>query len=151
MDYNFITKQSSAYKYCSAYYPLWAGLTTIEQAAHLQANLPLFERPGGLSMSTTPSGLQWDEPYGWAPCNWIVAEGLRTYGYLDDARRIAAAFVSTVDENFLSDGTLREKYNVVTKDAEVHVTAGYKENGIGFGWTNAIYLKMQELLNPNSP
>jgi alpha,alpha-trehalase len=41
---------------------------------------------------------------------------------------------------------MREKYNVVAGDAEVHVTAGYKENVIGFGWTNGVYLKMQELL-----
>jgi len=146
MDYNFITKESSGYKYCSTYYPMWARLATIKQAAALRKNLPLFERSGGVAMSTTISGLQWDEPYGWAPCNWIVVEGLKSYGYLDDALRIASAFVSTVDENFERDGTLREKYDVIKRDAEIHVTAGYKENGIGFSWTNGVYLKMQELL-----
>jgi alpha,alpha-trehalase len=31
------------------------------------------------------------------------------------------------------------------RDAEVHVTAGYKENVIGFGWTNGVYMKIREL------
>jgi alpha,alpha-trehalase len=91
--------------------------------------------------------MQWDEPYGWAPCHLIVAEGMRSYGYFDDARRIARAFMDTVDHGFKDDGTIREKYDVARRGAEVHVTAGYKENAIGFGWTNGVYLKMRELLS----
>jgi alpha,alpha-trehalase len=146
MDYNFARELSSGYRYLSAYYPMWAGLATREQAELLRKNLYIFERSGGLSMSPTESGMQWDEPYGWAPCNWIVVESLKSYGYLDDALRIAKAFVATVDKNFARDATMREKYDVVKGDAEVHVTAGYKENVIGFGWTNGVYLKMLELL-----
>ncbi len=146
-DYNFVSGQSSRYSYLSTYYPMWAGLATKEQAESLRGNLCLFERSGGLAMSAQASGMQWDEPYGWAPCNLIVAEGMRSYGYFDDARRIARAFMATVDHGFANDATVREKYDVVRSDAEVHVTAGYKENVIGFGWTNGVYLKMQELLS----
>ena len=35
------------------------------------------------------------------------------YGYLDDARRIAKAFVRTIDRNFARDANMREKYDVV--------------------------------------
>ena len=42
-----------------------------------------------------------------------------------------------------TDGTIREKYNVVSGNANVQVSAGYKTNVIGFGWTNAVYLKMK--------
>jgi alpha,alpha-trehalase len=146
MDYNFVRELPSGYRYLSTYYPMWAGLATKEQAESLRKKLHIFERSGGLAMSPTESGMQWDEPYGWAPCNWLVVEALRNYGYLDDALRIAKAFVCTIDYNFARDATMREKYNVVAGDAEVHVTAGYKENVIGFGWTNGVYLKMQELL-----
>jgi len=145
-DFDFVRGQSSPYSYLSAFYPMWASLATAEQAEALRKKLSLFERAGGLSMSTQPSGMQWDEPYGWAPCNLLVVEGLRAYGYRDDALRIARAFVSTVEQSFAQDGTVREKYDVVRRGAEVHVTAGYKENVIGFGWTNGVYLKMQELL-----
>ena len=149
LDYDFVTGRKSGYDYLSAYYPLWAGVATKSQAALLEKNLFVFERVGGLSMSSTASGMQWDEPYGWAPSNWIVAEGLLLYGYRDDACRIAKAFLSTIDEHFTNDATVREKYDVVEKCAEVHVTAGYKDNVIGFGWTNGVYLMMQELLAQN--
>jgi alpha,alpha-trehalase len=146
MDYNFVRELPSGYRYLSTYYPMWAGLATREQAELLRKNLHIFERSGGLSMSSKESGMQWDEPYGWAPCNWIVVESLKAYGYIDDALRIAKAFVGTIDKNFARDANMREKYDVVKENAEVHVTAGYKENVIGFGWTNGVYLKMLELL-----
>ena len=44
------------------------------------------------------------------------------------------------------DGTIREKYNVVSGNADVQVSTGYKTNEIGFGWTNAVYLKMKEIV-----
>src|SRR5437660_9443131 len=44
-------------------------------------------------------------------------------------------------ENFRRDGTIREKYNVVTRSSETHVGAGYKANVVGFGWTNAAFLE----------
>ena len=146
-DYNFISGQNSRYSYLSTFYPMWAGLATKEQSESLRRNLYLFERAGGLAMSTQASGMQWDEPYGWAPCNLIVAEGMRSYGYCDEACRIARAFITTVNHGFANDATVREKYDVVNGSAEVHVTAGYKENVIGFGWTNGVYLKMRELLS----
>ena len=38
-------------------------------------------------------------------------------------------------ENFQRDGTIREKYNVVTRSSESQVAAGYQANVIGFGWS----------------
>ena len=71
-DYDFIRRQASTYAYISSLYPLWAGVATREQAKQMVAKLNLFERPGGLSMSNFNSGMQWDEPFGWAPTNWIA-------------------------------------------------------------------------------
>jgi alpha,alpha-trehalase len=51
-----------------------------------------------------------------------------------------------VDTGFASDGTIREKYNVVSSSANVEVSAGYKVNVIGFGWTNSVYLKMKQVM-----
>jgi alpha,alpha-trehalase len=108
--------------------------------------LSVFERPGGLSTSNTNTGLQWDEPYGWAPTNWIAVAGLDATGFRADAARIAAHFNATVDAGFAADGTIREKYNVAAGNARVEVSIGYKQNEIGFGWTNAVYLKMTEIV-----
>ena len=63
-----------------------------------------------------------------------------------DATRIATNFSQTVLENFLRDGTIREKYNVVSGSANVDVATGYKSNVVGFGWTNGAYLQMSRLL-----
>jgi len=52
----------------------------------------------------------------------------------------------TVIENFQRDGTIREKYNVVTRSSESQVAAGYQANVIGFGWTNAAFLELLHAL-----
>jgi alpha,alpha-trehalase len=145
-DFDFVHARPSTYAYITELYPLWAGFATREEADKTEAQLSLFERPGGLSTSNTDSGLQWDEPYGWAPTNWIGVAGLYAYGFREDSARIAKHFNATVDAGFASDGTIREKYNVVTGNADVKVSTGYSENQIGFGWTNAVYLKLREMM-----
>jgi alpha,alpha-trehalase len=145
-DYDFVYARPSSYAYISSLYPLWAGVATREQAKQIVAKLSLFERTGGLSMSKTQSGMQWDEPFGWAPTNWIAIAGLEAAGFHADAVRLARAFDSTVDAGFAKDGTIREKYNVVSGSSDVQVSTGYKMNVIGFGWTNGVYLKMKEVM-----
>jgi alpha,alpha-trehalase len=139
-DYNFDTGVRSSYEYVTTFYPLWAGLATPEQAQELRHNLGIFEQPGGLVMSTTEAGVQWDYPYGWAPTQIIAIEGLRRYGFVEDANRISYKFLATIAANFRRDGTIREKYNVVTRSSESNIQAGYNQNVIGFGWTNAAFL-----------
>jgi alpha,alpha-trehalase len=112
----------------------------------LRDKLPLFERKGGLAMSRRESGAQWDAPFGWAPTNWLAVAGLDAYGFHGDARRIAEKFTATIDRGLADDGTIREKYNMASGNADVKVTAGYADNVIGFGWSNGVYLKLQELL-----
>jgi alpha,alpha-trehalase len=145
-DYDFVKRKSSDYAYISSLYPLWAGVASREEAKKVVAKLNLFERPGGLSMSNFDSGMQWDEPFGWAPTNWVGVAGLEAAGFRDDARRLAQKWNATVDQGYASDGTIREKYNVVSANANVQVSTGYKANQIGFGWTNAVYLKMKQIV-----
>jgi alpha,alpha-trehalase len=144
-DYNFITKQRSSYNYITAFYTLWAGLASPQQAASLQRHLSLFEHDGGLAMSDTATGIQWDLPFGWAPTNWLAVKGLAQYGFKKDAERLASKFNATVLQNFLHDHTIREKYNVVDGSANVDVATGYKSNVVGFGWTNGVFL-MNDIL-----
>jgi len=141
-DYNLQTGQMSTYKYASTFYPLWAGLATPEQAKAVADNLRAFEQPGGLPMSTQETGTQWDLPYGWGNIEMLAIAGLRKYGYNADADRISYEFLSMVAENFRRDGSIREKYNVVTRSSEAHVELGYEMNVVGFGWTNAAFLEL---------
>jgi alpha,alpha-trehalase len=141
-DYNFQTSRMSNYQYASTFYPLWAGLATQEQAKAVADNLKIFDRPGGLPMSTYETGAQWDLPYGWGNIEMLAIDGLRRYGFNADADRVSYEFLSTVAENFRRDGIIKEKYNVVTKSSEAHVELGYEMNVVGFGWTNAAFLEL---------
>ena len=141
-DFNFMTKQMSAYKYASTFYPLWAGLASPGQVNAVISNLKVFEQPGGLPMSTVESGAQWDLPYGWGNIEMLAIDGLRRWDDNADADRVSYEFLSTVAENFRRDGEIREKYNVVTKSSEAHAELGYHMNVVGFGWTNAAFLEL---------
>jgi alpha,alpha-trehalase len=141
-DYNFATGTRSTYDYATTFYPLWAGLASDDQARAVDANLHLFEQPGGLAMSTHESGAQWDYPYGWAPIHLLAVEGLRSYKFNADADRISFKFLTTVLKNFRNEHTIREKYNVVSQSAVTHVVVGYHQNVIGFGWTNGTFLEL---------
>ena len=148
-DYNFVKQQRSTYEYVTVFYPLWAGLASPDQAKAVMKNLSVFEQPGGLVMSPHESGGQWDYPYEWAPNQLLSIEGMRHYGFNEDADRLSYKFLSTVAENFRHDGTIREKYNAVTRSSETAVTAGYHVNIVGFGWTNGVFLNLlHELPKP---
>ena len=140
-DYNLETGAKSTYQYVTTFYPLWAGTASAEQAKSVAANVKVFERSGGLLTSTVETGGQWDSPFGWAPLQLLAVEGLRRYGYNADADRVSYEFLSTVAENYKREGTIREKYNVITRSSEAHVTAGYQVNVVGFGWTNGVFLQ----------
>ena len=149
-DYDFEKQLQSSYEYVTTFLPMWTGIATPEQARAIMKNLAVFEKPGGLVMSSFESGAQWDYPYAWAPNQLLADEGIRRYGFKDDADRVSYEFLSTVAENFRRDGTIREKYNAVTRSSETQVTAGYHMNIVGFGWTNGVFLALLNQLPPDA-
>ena len=149
-DYDLETGRQSTYDYATTFYPLWAGLATPKQAKAVVRNLAVFDQPGGVAMSSQVTGVQWDKPYGWAPVEMIAVEGMRRYGFNPEADHISKKFLATVLENYRREGTIREKYNVVTRTTEANVTAGYQANVVGFGWTNAAFLVMLHALAPEA-
>lgn len=148
-DYNFEKQVRSTYDYVTTFYPLWAGLATPEQARAVVQHISIFERPGGLVMSPYETGGQWDYPYAWAPNQLLADEGMRRYGFNEDADRVSYKFLSMVMENFQRDGTIREKYDAVKRSSETQVTAGYHVNIVGFGWTNGVFLVLLHELPQN--
>ncbi|MGE0490161.1 MAG: trehalase family glycosidase [Vulcanimicrobiota bacterium] len=149
-DYNFRTGKRRNYPFATTFFPLWTGLVEPAVAARVKANLPLFERPGGVVTSTYSSGNQWDAPFGWAPLQMVAVQGLRRYGYDQDADRLTLAFLSLVMEEFEKSKTIVEKYDVVERSASVSkgIAYGYSSNEIGFGWTNAVFLELLDELPP---
>jgi alpha,alpha-trehalase len=148
-DYNFVTSQRLDYPFLTTFYPLWAGLATQEEAAAVAANLPLFEKEGGLQTSSHVSGNQWDAPFGWAPLQIIAIEGLRRYGFDAAAERLSVKFLSMILRDFDQHRTIKEKYNVVEgkSDLGAGIKFGYTSNEIGFGWTNAAFVLLWQTLS----
>ncbi|HVS31822.1 MAG TPA: trehalase family glycosidase [Thermoanaerobaculia bacterium] len=149
-DFDFRRGSRRRYPYVTTFFPLYAGIAGEEQAARVVASLPLLERGGGLQTSTEASGNQWDAPIGWAPMQWIAVEGLRRYGYHQEADRISARFLSMILKEFLEHNVVLEKYDVVQRESRVEGTIrfGYAANEIGFGWTNAAFVELYEALPP---
>ncbi len=147
-DYDIRTGRRRAYPFATTFWPLWAGLATLEQAASVVKHLPAFEAPGGLLTSLTPTGCQWDRPFGWAPLNYMAVMGLHRYGYRTEARQVARRFVTLVSSEFQRTGTLFEKYDVEAMTSDVHgkIQFGYPSNEPGFGWTNACILELLDYL-----
>jgi len=141
-DFDFQSQVQSSYEYVTTFMPMWAGVATQEQARAIMRNIAVFEKPGGLAMSPHETGGQWDYPYAWAPNQLLADEGMRRYGFNDEADRASYEFISAVAENFRRDGTIREKYNAATRSSETQVTAGYHVNVVGFGWTNGVFLEL---------
>lgn len=148
-DYNYVKEKIGAVDSLAAYYPMWAGLASEEQAKSLVKNLRRFEQKGGLSTTdvqqlrqfvpgTFPT--QWAYPNGWAPLHLIVIEGLDRYGYHDDARRIALKWLKTNLDWFDNHGVFLEKYNVVAPDRPP--AKGAYPSQTGFGWTNAVFERL---------
>lgn len=117
-------------------YPLFFGVAADGQAT--ATALTFRERllaPGGVLATPVESGEQWDSPNGWAPLQYLSAEGFLRYGMADLAEDIAGRWVETVALGFCESGKLVEKYDVLN----------YREGGggeyptqDGFGWTNGV-------------
>ena len=145
-DYNFLTQKRRAYPFATAYFPLWTGWATQQQADSLAAHLKDFLKPGGLVTSLNVSGNQWDKPFGWAPLQLVAAEGLQKYGYEAEAKEIAKRFLGMVESEYQRTGTILEKYDVEARSSSVSedIQFGYSSNEVGFGWTNGVYLALKE-------
>jgi alpha,alpha-trehalase len=142
-DWNFETGRRRSYPFATTFWPLWAGLASPEQAAAVAANLPRFERPGGIVTSLRVTGNQWDAPFGWAPLQLFALRGLERYGFHDQAVRLTRAFLSMVVEDFERRGAIVEKYDVEQRTSDVGaIRFGYAENQVGFGWTNGVFLEL---------
>ncbi len=160
-DYDFVNHKRSEYISATGLYPLWAGMLDEKDpvdrarvgriAAFMRAKL---EQPAGLAASAkesvesarTKDQRQWDYPYGWPPHQMLAWQGLHRYGLDADAERLAYRWLYTIAKNARDfDGTIPEKFNVVTGSHEVFVEYGnvgtkfaYLEPQ-GFGWMNASF------------
>lgn len=169
-DYDFITKRRSSYISATGLWPLWCQLLDTNDPAELKDAQRVaayacekLEEKGGLAATAKESVeaasrhdvRQWDYPYGWAPHQMLAWRGLANYGLNADASRLAYRWLYCIAKNAHDyNGTIPEKYNVVTDSHEVFAeygNVGTKFSYIapeGFGWMNASFEVGLNYLSP---
>lgn len=142
-DYNFCDHRSVGIVSAAAFFALWSGLASPDQATRLAANLPWLEHEFGLAtcQAGCPAPLgqiyQWDYPNLWPPLTYAAMVGLERYGCHADAARLAEKYVATVTQSYAATGNLWEKYNC--HSGGVDVAAEYAMPPM-LGWTAGTFL-----------
>lgn len=152
-DYDMVNNQRSGRETAAAFFTLWAGIPSIEQASQMVMKLPQLEYEYGLVAcrpDTTEQGkadgsqiYQWTFPNAWPPLQFAAIAGLSRYGFLDEAKRLAGKYVMCVTQNFIKTGNLWEKYNAITGSVDV---PGDDPMPPMLGWTAGTYLYALEVL-----
>ena len=94
--FTITTKKPHKYKSATNFYPLWANIATKKQAKSLvKKHLPKLICKVGLASTANLETVykkndvpnkQWDSPYGWAPHQILIWQGLLNYNYNKEAQ-----------------------------------------------------------------
>lgn len=125
-EYNYVEQRPIPVWSLCAYWMLWSGVATEEQAGRLVGNLSRFEHDYGLTFTDRiyPSPfpefpvLQWSYPYCWPPLITMTVVALAKSGYADDAARVGGKYLGWMLKQYEATGKLWEKYVVVPGLAE---------------------------------
>ncbi len=120
-EYQYTRQRQLPYWTLAAYWTLWSGVATVDEAKALVGHLERFEHAFGVAQTAEKyasphpefENLQWDYPSGWPPFHIILYQGLMKYGYETEARRIASKYLNLQLAIHEQTGKLWEKYNVV--------------------------------------
>jgi alpha,alpha-trehalase len=72
----------------------------------------------------------------------MTYRGLQLYGYDELSAQIKKNWLSNCEKVYAENGKMMEKYNVL--DTSLKTGGGEYPNQDGFGWTNGIYIAMNE-------
>jgi alpha,alpha-trehalase len=170
-DYDFVRQKRSSYISATGLWPLWAKMLDAKNPQDLERSkragafaCEKLEQPAGVSATAKESvesarrhdARQWDYPFGWAPHQMLAWQALKNYGFDADAGRLAYRWLYCIAKNAHDyNGTIPEKYNVVTGSHDVFVeygNVGTKFTYIateGFGWMNASFEVGLNYLSPS--
>jgi alpha,alpha-trehalase len=134
----------------AALVPLYLGMGTQPQADAMAAQVRRhLLGANGLLTTALATGQQWDAPNGWAPLQWMAAQGLQRYGHQALARDIAERWCASVHRVYLATGRLLEKYDAAEDKPG---GGGEYETQDGFGWTNGVFVAFKDgLLKATAP
>ena len=142
-DYNYKTGELSETVSAASFQPYFAGIANGVQKRGLLKLLQLLESDWGVfATEKTDKNYQWAYPNIWAPCQYIAVEGLRRYGFIQEAERIVHKYIALLEKNFAAHGKLFEKYNGVTGNIDAVSEYGTPEM---LGWTAGVYCGLWDL------
>ncbi|CAI2351950.1 unnamed protein product [Caenorhabditis sp. 36 PRJEB53466] len=96
---------------------------------------------GGIPVSLSNTGEQWDFPNCWPPTTYVLLEGLRKVGQEELALNLVEKWVQKNYNMWRnSGGRMFEKYNAVSPCYKVKGGGEYVMQE-GFGWTNGVILE----------
>lgn len=144
-DYDYTCSSKTDSFTLAATFPLYFNIASQKQADAVAEIIKKdFLKAGGLVTTTETTDQQWDAPNGWAPLQWIAVTGLKNYGHDELAQDIAQGWMRINESVYKNTGKMMEKYNVVATD--LTAGGGEYEAQDGFGWTNGVYLALQQFL-----
>ena len=151
LDYDCAHERRGPVRSLAGLLPLFTGLATPGQAARIAAGLSDFEREHGIAVTPATDagarGYQWAYPNVWPPLVYVTVEGLRRYGHVAHARRIAEKFVATTVRLHARTGRLWEKTNAETGE----VAGGEYQAAAMLGWTAGVFIALHAWLNGKEP
>ena len=148
-DYDLKSKKVRNQLTAAALFPLYVKAAAQDRADKVAAaTSSRLLKPGGIATTTVNSGQQWDAPNGWAPLQWVAAEGLQNYGQEKVSMDVTWRFLKNVQHTYDREKKLVEKYDVSTTGTG----GGGGEYPLqdGFGWSNGVTLKMLDRVCPKA-
>ena len=166
LDYNFVNEEQHFFEAAPTFYPLWAKISTPEQAEILvKKTLPRFKMKGGIAGCTKESIAevdenapirQWDYPFGWAPHQMLLWEGLLNYNFHKEAQEMVYRWLWLITRNAVDyNGTIPEKFDLSISSHKIFAEYGNVGTEFdfiteeGFGWMNASYQYGLTILEDN--
>ncbi|MDA5605740.1 alpha,alpha-trehalase [Enterobacter sp. PI-10] len=146
-DYDLKSKKVRNQLTAAALLPLYVKAAAQDRADKVAAaTSSRLLKQGGIATTTVNSGQQWDAPNGWAPLQWVAAEGLQNYGQEKVSMDVTWRFLKNVQHTYDREKKLVEKYDVSTTGTG----GGGGEYPLqdGFGWSNGVTLKMLDRVCP---
>lgn len=105
---NFVTHKPLKEPSIATLMPLYAGSITKERAAQLVSMLKASDQFGSLyPVPTVPITSSWFKPHSywqgpvWMNTNWLIIDGLKRYGYKEEARLLTQSSLSMVKQSGL--------------------------------------------------
>ena len=157
MDFDNATGKHTDVMSFAAFLPLICGTPTKEQAAKLVAHLKNPETFGTALPIPTIAKCQskyyskdmWRGPV-WININWLVARGLRRYGYEKEAAELIEKTLNEIEIMHSRYGTMFEFYDDRRQDDPPKLlrkgkndpTSPYHQAFHDYGWTATLYIEM---------